>query len=140
VNVPPEINALLQQERVARLAMVDEAGRPHVVPIVFALAGDSVYTPIDSKPKSVDTARLRRVRNIATNAGVTVLVDRYQEDWSRLWYVQLRGQAHLLERGNRYQEGIELLEEKYAQYGAMPLTGRPVIWIEVERVVSWGLD
>ena len=109
------------EARVARLATVDREGRPHVVPVVFALSEDSLYTPIDAKPKSVDVGRLRRVRNIASRPDVQVLIDGYEEDWTKLWFVQLRGRAELLEKGDRRQAAIELLEAKYPQYGAMPL-------------------
>src|SRR3972149_5024369 len=82
--------------RGARLAPVDARDRPHVVPIVFAYADERVYTPVDLKPKSAPPKRLRRVRNIAANPQVQVLVDHYDEDWRRLGYVQLRGRAELI--------------------------------------------
>jgi PPOX class probable F420-dependent enzyme len=126
--------------RVARLATVDGRGRPHVVPIVFAYAEGSVYTPLDAKPKSVAPERLRRVRNIAANPQVQVMVDRYDEDWRRLWYVQLRGRAEVLSGGSEYERGRRLLEEKYSQYSELPLAGRPLIRVTVERAISWGSE
>ena len=135
---PAEMNALLKEQPVARLATVDRRGRPHVVPVVFAYAAGRIYTPLDLKPKSVPPQRLQRVRNILANPHVQVLVDRYDEDWRRLAYVQLRGRADLIAAGAEYRRAIGLLERKYSQYAALPLRGRPVIRVVVERTVSWG--
>ena len=132
------VESFLQAQRVARLATVDARGRPHVVPIVFAYADGCVYTPVDRKPKSAPPKRLRRVRNIAANPQVQVLVDHYDEDWRRLGYVQLRGRAELIERGSEYRRALRLLERKYPQYADLPLGGRPVIKVTVDHVVSWG--
>ncbi len=128
----------LEQQRVARLATVDGQGRPHIVPIVFAYANDVLYSPIDLKPKIAPPERLRRVRNIRSNPHVQVLVDHYDEDWQRLGYVQLRGRAEIIERGAEYRQAIRLLEEKYQQYQELPLEGRPVIKVSIERTVTWG--
>ena len=130
----------LEEQRVARLATVDDRGRPHIVPIVFAYADGVVYTPIDLKPKTTSPERLRRVRNILANPQVQVLVDHYDEDWQRLGYVQLRGTAEIIERGVEYDQAIRLLEGKYQQYQELPLEGRPVIKISVERTVTWGQE
>ena len=132
------VEGFLLAQRVARLATVDERGRPHVVPIVFAYAEDRLYTPIDLKPKTAAPHRLRRVRNIAANPQVQVIVDRYDEDWATLAYVQLRGRAELLEDGDEHRHALELLERKYEQYAHLPLRGRPVIRVVIEDVVSWG--
>ena len=132
------MDALLKKQRVARLATVDRRGRPHVVPVVFAVDGAVLYTPIDLKPKSSEPRRLQRVRNILANPHVQVLIDRYDEDWSRLGYVQLRGRAELLEGGAEYDRALRLLERKYPQYAELPLRGRPLIKVTVERAVSWG--
>jgi len=134
----PDVADTLGNARVARLATVDEVGRPHVVPIVFAYADGVLYSPIDAKPKSVEATRLRRVRNIVANPRVQVLIDRYDEDWFQLGYAQVRGTATLLEDGEEHWRAVELLEAKYAQYADMPLEGRPVIRIAVEQVVTWG--
>ena len=138
LELSPEVERLLRDERVARLATVDEAGRPHVVPIVFVYDAGRVYTPLDAKPKSVEARALRRVRNIVANPYAQVLVDRYDEDWRRLGYVQLRGRAELLEAGEELERALALLAAKYAQYDELPLAGRPAIRMLVERVVSWG--
>ena len=130
----------LEEQRVARLATADEQGRPHIVPIVFVYADGVIYTPIDLKPKTTSPERLRRVRNILSNPQVQVLVDHYDEDWQRLGYVQLRGTAEIIERGVEYDQAIRLLEGKYQQYQELPLEGRPVIKISVERTVTWGQE
>ena len=132
------MEALLKDQRVARLATVDRRGRPHTVPVVFAYARTGLYTPIDLKPKAVAPRRLQRVRNILANPHVQVLIDRYDEDWSKLGYVQLRGRAELLEGGAEYDRALGMLERKYPQYAELPLRGRPLIKVTVERAVSWG--
>src|SRR6185436_18296439 len=88
--------AFLLGQPVARLATVDEANTPHVVPICFAYGDGAVYTVIDEKPKTVSGAELRRVRNIQTHPDVCLLVDRYDEDWAKLAWLQMRGQASLV--------------------------------------------
>ncbi len=138
VELGPETKRFVNEQRVARLGTVDERGRPHVVPIVFVYDDGIVYTPIDAKPKSVPPERLRRVRSIQANPHVQVLVDHYDEDWQRLGFVQLRGRAELIDQGAEYERAVSLLEEKYEQYNDLPLEGRPVIKISVERTVTWG--
>lgn len=133
-----ELERFLREQRVARLGTVDARGRPHLVPVVYAYATGCVYTPLDLKPKSAPPHRLRRVRNILANPQVQLLIDHYDEDWRRLGYVQLRGRAEIIERGDEYQRALRLLERKYPQYGELPLSGRPLIKIVVERMVSWG--
>jgi len=129
---------LLRSARVARLATVDGRGRPHIVPIVFVYEDGVLYTPVDLKPKAVAPRRLLRVRNLLRNPQVQVLVDTYDEDWERLGYLQLRGRAELIEAGEAYAGALQLLKRKYPQYGSLPLAGRPVIRVTVERVVRWG--
>lgn len=137
-QLPTDVARFLRTHRVARLATVDARGRPHVVPVVFAYSAGRLYTPIDLKPKSVSPERLQRVRNIRANPQVQVLVDRYDEEWARLCYVQLRGRAELIERGAEHRRALRLLEGKYPQYGDLPLEGRPVIKVAIERAVVWG--
>jgi PPOX class probable F420-dependent enzyme len=122
---------------VARLATVDSQGRPHVVPIVYAFDGRRLYTPIDEKPKRVGVYRLQRVRNIQTNPHVAVIIDDYGEDWGRLAWVQIRGTATIVEAGPEHAAGVWLLHDKYPQYQAMPLEGRPIIVITPDRITSW---
>jgi PPOX class probable F420-dependent enzyme len=120
-----------EDARVARLATVGPDGRPHVVPICFALDGDTLYTAVDEKPKS--TRALRRLANIEANPSVEVVIDHWDEDWSRLWWVRLSGSARVVERHAR---GLELLVAKYPQYGDTPPAG-PFVVIAVEARREW---
>src|SRR5919204_723082 len=104
--------------RVARLATVDERGRPHLVPFCFVLDGDDVLSAVDAKPKR--TTRLRRLDNVRVNPSVSVLVDHYEEDWTRLWWVRLDGRAEVLEDGARSERALGLLSDKYSQYRESP--------------------
>jgi PPOX class probable F420-dependent enzyme len=129
---------LLATARVAHLATSDQYARPHVVPIVFAYEHPHLYTPIDRKPKRVDDwRRLRRVQNVVTSGRASVVVDVWDEDWSKLRYVLVEGTADVLEGGAEHDRAVALLEAKYAQYATMPLAGAPVIRVTVERRVDW---
>ena len=133
-----EVRAFVTEQRVARLATVDVAGFPHVVPICFALAGDVLYSAIDEKPKRGDYTHLQRLRNITADPRVQVLLDEYDEgDWSRLRYVQLRGVARVIESGAEHSRAVSLLRARYRQYGTMALESRPIIAVDVQRVVAW---
>jgi PPOX class probable F420-dependent enzyme len=116
---------------------VDERGRPHLVPVCFAYRDGVVYIALDAKPKRVPLTRLRRVRNLLANPEVQLLVDRFDEDWSRLAYVQLRGRAGLLQPGPEHTEALSLLRAKYPQYVAMRLEDAPMIRVEVYEAVAW---
>ena len=118
--------------RVARLATIDSDGRAHLVPIVFVLDGDTLYTAVDAKPKR--SRVLRRVENARERPEVTVLVDEYADDWLRLWWVRLRGRARVLDGGEEAQRALGLLAAKYEQYEREP-PGVPVLAIDV---VDWG--
>ena len=120
-----------EEARVARLATVGPDGGPHVVPICFALDGDTLYSAVDEKPKS--TRSLQRLRNIEANPRVEVLIDHYDEDWSRLEWVKLRGNARVVDRDER---ALELLQAKYEQYREQPPAG-PFIIVQVESRVEW---
>jgi PPOX class probable F420-dependent enzyme len=124
--------------RVAHLATSDQYARPHAVPIVFVWRDGILYTPLDRKPKRDDDWHaLRRVRNIETNGRVAIVVDRYDEDWSQLAWVLLEGVATILESGEERDAAATLLREKYEQYEADSLDGRPVVRVTVERSVEW---
>ena len=126
-------------QRVARMASVDTNGRPHVVPICFVLDGTSVnYSAIALKPKSVETKNLRRVRNIANNPSVSILLDRYTEDWAQLGFVILHGAAKVLAQGAERNRAEDLLRKKYSQYEKLLQPGAPMIKINVGRITSWG--
>lgn len=123
--------------RVARLATVTPAGAPHLVPVVFAVDGETVYTAVDGKPKS--TRRLRRLANIAAEPRVSLLVDHYDDDWSRLWWVRADGRASVHDDGPHADRARALLSAKYPQYQSVPLDG-PVIEVRVERWTGWYPD
>lgn len=125
----------VREARVARLATVSAAGHPHLVPCTFVLVGDLVYTAVDAKPKS--TMSLRRLENIRANPQVALLVDRYDEDWSSLWWVRLDGAAQVFENGPERERALSLLADKYHQYRETAPPG-PVIAMTVERWRSWG--
>jgi len=139
-RLTPRAARLLRTARVAHFATADANGRPHVVPICFAVDGRELFTPLDEKPKSAALLRLKRVRNIRANPAVAVIVDHYEENWRRLAYVLLQGRATLVARGKRHRKGVRLLRKKYAQYRKMRLEGRPVIVIRCNVTKSWGAD
>ena len=130
--------AFLEGQRVAHLATVDEDGHPHVVPVCFAYLKGVVYTPIDEKPKQRDPLSLRRVRNILAHPDVCLVVDHYEEDWTNLAWLQVRGRAALVSDHLEQEGALASLRERYQQYRAMDLESRPLIRITPARVVSWG--
>ena len=136
--LPPELEAFLNVQRIARLATVDERARPHVVPVCFAYAGGIIYIALDAKPKRVPVRELRRVRNLTANPSVQLLIDVWDEDWSKLGYLQLRGTASVIEPGPEQAEAVRLLRARYPQYVAMAIDYAPVIRIAVEGYNSWG--
>jgi PPOX class probable F420-dependent enzyme len=119
---------------VARLATTDPDGRPHLVPIVFVLDGDTLYSAVDRKPKRSTT--LRRIENARARPDVTVLVDHYDDDWTRLWWIRLRGSARILDAGEERAHALQLLREKYPQYRSEPPDG-PVLAVDVTEVREW---
>ena len=130
--------SFVERQRVARLATADAAGAPQAVPVCFALAGDTVYVAIDRKPKRGDARALKRLRNIAANPQVCLVVDRYDEDWRQLAWVMLHGRAEILETGAEHEAAQALARARYAQLAAMDLAGLPVIALRIARVASWG--
>ena len=120
--------------RVARLATVDATGAPHLVPMVFALAGEVIHSAVDGKPKR--HRALRRLANIAHEPRVSVLADHYDEDWSLLWWVRADGIARVLESS---PDGLAALTAKYRQYVDAPPAG-PFLAIEVRRWSGWPVE
>jgi PPOX class probable F420-dependent enzyme len=122
--------------RVARLATADAAGRPHLVPVTFAVSGDTVYSAVDGKPKT--TTALRRLANVTANPRAALLVDHYDEgDWSRLWWVRADGAGRVLAPGEpEARRAIDLLVERYAAYRDSRPAG-PVLAVDVDRWSSW---
>ncbi len=135
----PEQTAFLVRQRVARLATADADGRPHAVPVCFAYAPGSAYIALDEKPKEVPVTRLKRVRNVLENPNVSLVADRYAEDWDLLAFVMVRGRAELLEPGaGEHAAAVRLLRGKYHQYEGMRIETNPVIAVRAEGVASWG--
>lgn len=129
----------VQAQRVARLGTADAQGSPHLVPVCYAFDGSSFYTPLDQKPKRVAGTSLRRVRNIQARHEASLLIDQYDDDWSKLGYVLVHGRAELLEPGQpQHTQALVLLRERYVQYLQMALETLPVIMITPDSVVSWG--
>lgn len=129
-----EIRRRINQTMVARLATVGSDGRPHIVPITFVLDDDTIYFAIDFKPKK--TANLQRLRNIEANPSVSVLVDHYEEDWTKLWWVRADGNARITIDGAVFERGIALLTQRYAQYRSARPAG-PVVAIDIKRMTGW---
>jgi PPOX class probable F420-dependent enzyme len=120
---------------VARLATADADGRPHLVPIVFALVSETIYSAVDGKPKR--STSLRRLANIAVNPRVAVLVDHYADDWDALWWVRADGSGRILDASEpEARDAITRLAVRYSAYRARPPRG-PVVAIDVARWSSW---
>lgn len=124
--------------RVGRLATVTDEGRPHLVPCCFALdehaGGDVVYSAVDAKPKS--TRALRRLANLEANGAAALLVDHYDEDWDRLWWVRVDGRGRVVEGGSQRERALDLLAAKYEQYRRQRPDG-PAVAIEVTAWRAW---
>ncbi len=128
----------IQQQRVARLATADAEGRPHVVPVCYSFDGARFYIPLDEKPKRVAATQLKRVRNIEARPEVSLVIDRYEDDWSQLGYVQVAAHAELLGPGDEgHTTAVVLLRERYPQYRTMTLEQSQVIAMTPTAVVSW---
>jgi PPOX class probable F420-dependent enzyme len=127
----------LAVQRVGHLATADRDATPHVVPVCFAVAGGTLYITIDEKPKRTDRP-LKRVRNIIENPTVAVVVDRYDEDWTRLAWVMLRGHADILTEGPEHRDAQALLRSRYPQLRVMRIEHHPVIAVRIERATEWG--
>ena len=119
---------------VARLATVDEHGKPHIVPIVLAVAGHTLYFAVDAKPKQ--TADLKRLRNIAANRAVAVLADHYENDWNKLWWVRADGTARVVTDSAEAERATDLLASRYSQYRDARPPG-PVVAIHIDRLTGW---
>jgi PPOX class probable F420-dependent enzyme len=137
--ISPEIRVKLEAARVARLATLDAEQSPHMVPICFVCDGSVFYSAIDRKPKRVAANSLARLKNIAQTPQVALLVDHYDEDWTCLWYVLVRGEAELVSDSAERERAIQLLRAKYPQYDTDMLAGdAPVLRITPARITTWG--
>ncbi len=134
---PPENFAWLLRTRVGYLATIGADDSPHIIPVCFTWAGDVVWTAVDGKTKSSND--LQRLRDIEATRSVAFLVDRWDEDWSRLAWLQARGNATIIPDGKEWDKAVAALKSKYAQYTDTPIDG-PVIRINVSRWVGWAAD
>jgi PPOX class probable F420-dependent enzyme len=128
----------LEAQRIARLATADAAGRPHVVPVCYALIRNAVYFTIDEKPKRRPGAMLKRLANLRENPFAALVFDRYDEDWSRLGWVMVQGRAEVLEAGTEHDLAQANLRVRYPQLATMRIAGLPVVAVRVDHVASWG--
>jgi len=134
------IQAKLGEARVARLATLGAECSPHIVPVCFAYDGKVFYSAVDLKPKRVAPKKLARLQHIRARSQVALLIDQYDEDWSRLWYILVRGKAKLIPNSAHKEraEAICQLKAKYLQYAAGMLPDdAPLIRITPERITSW---
>ena len=129
---------LIRSARLAHLATADQTGQPHVIPICFVFDGKYFYSPIDEKPKRAAPLKLKRLRNIKENPQVSLVIDHYDENWSKLGYLLVFGKARILSSGKKHQDAIRLLRRKYWQYRRMALERRPMISITPTKIVVWG--
>ena len=127
----------LARTRIGHLATADAGGVPHVVPVCFAVESDTLYITIDRKPKG-DPRALKRLRNLAENPVAAFVADRWDEDWTRLAWVMLRGPAEILDAGAEHDRAQDLLRARYPQYQAMPLADLPVVALRIRRAAEWG--
>ena len=136
-NLSPTQDRFLRSARTGHLATADAKGRPQVVPVCFVFDGLAIYSVLDAKPKTTPLRQLRRVKNILANPQVSLVVDHYEEDWDKLQYILVSGDAELLESGEEWALAIAMLREKYPQYQAMDLDQSPVIKITPVRYSPW---
>lgn len=140
IEIDQHTAEFIGRHRVARMATVDAAARPMVVPVCYAFDGNHFYTPIDEKPKSVAASDLKRVRNIKANSRVALVIDHYSEDWRELSYVLVSGEAEIIEPeagDSEHARAVTLLREKYQQYRSMAIDQRPIIRITPRRFKCW---
>jgi len=138
LRLTPLASRLLRSARVAHLATADAGGRPHVIPICFVYDGKGFFSPIDEKPKRTAPRKLKRLKNIRDNPHVALIVDHYDEDWTKLAYILVVGTARILSTGQKHQKAVRLLRRKYRQYRSMAIDERPMIVIRPSRIMSWG--
>jgi PPOX class probable F420-dependent enzyme len=140
LNIPPAVEEFIERARVARLATVDFASKPHLVPVVFVFYANHFFIPLDEKRKTAKPEKLKRIKNIKGNPNVALLIDNYSEDWTRLAFVMIQGKASIIitkTRGNiQVREAYKKLMTKYHQYEMVGI-GEMCIMIAPERVASW---
>ena len=133
------VRSRLDDWPVARLATVDADGSPHQVPIVFARVGEALWSPIDGKPKS--GGELARVRHVRDHPGVSLLLDHYADDWTRLWWIRIDAQGRVVRDHGEpgVDAAVRALRAKYPQYERVPVLRDPptLLAFEALRVQSW---
>lgn len=137
--IPPAVEEFIERARVARLATIDSEFKPHLVPVVFVFDGNHFYLPVDEKRKTAKPEKLKRIRNIQDNPNVTLLIDEYSEDWTKLAFVMIQGKASVAtkEEGNiQVREAYKKLMTKYLQYQKVSV-GEMCIIITPKKVASW---
>ena len=137
--LPAAVAGFIADARVGRLGTADASGQPLVVPICYAFDGESLFSAIDAKPKTPGPRGLKRIRNLRENPKVSVVIDRYDDDWTQLRYVIIQGRAELLTEGGDFARGVDLLLLKYPQYRDMGLNRDSGLMIKVkpDRVMQW---
>jgi PPOX class probable F420-dependent enzyme len=138
VKLPEEEREFFERHRLAHLATASAAGVPHVVPICYAVVGDALYFVVDEKPKRTHTG-LKRLRNILENPRVAVVIDDYDEDWSRLAYLLVHGEAQRVTEAGEFERALQALRARYPQYQSMPLAfaSHSMIRIVLQRCHLW---
>ncbi len=136
----PTVRNFVMGARVARLATADQSGAPHNVPLCYWFDGARIYFVIDEKPKRQPGIKIKRMRNIAENPRVAVVIDFYEEDWTQLGYVLIQGRARVVDDQKEYMLALRNLRDKYGQYRGMALSPEknPIVKIEPEHVHAWG--
>jgi PPOX class probable F420-dependent enzyme len=140
VQIDEKTRGFIRDHRVAHLATAGLDARPVVVPICYVFDGQKIYSPLDRKPKSIEVRSLGRVRNIEANPQVSIVIDDYSEDWSKLEYVLISGVAEVVEPGDdggEHTRAMLLLREKYSQYSSMAIETRPMLRISPSRIKVW---
>jgi PPOX class probable F420-dependent enzyme len=127
----------VETRRVGHIATADAGGAPYLVPVCFGLGEATLYITIDEKPKRRDRP-MKRVRNIIENPRAAFIVDRYDEDWTRLGWVMLRGPAEIIKRGDEHAAAQAMIVARYPQLRTMNIADLPVIALRVAHVASWG--
>ncbi len=128
----------LSNRKVAHLATADRDAIPHVVPVCFVIFNSTLYVTIDAKPKRSLGTPLKRLKNIAQNPMVAVIVDRYEEGWGQLGWVMMRGHAQILIDGEEHDQAQALLRSRYPQLEGMQIARLPVIAVRIASATSWG--
>lgn len=133
--LPQWARELLEAERVGHLGLLDDDGRPRVLPVTFAVLGGQLWSAMDDKPKRVPGERLARLRWLAARPASTLTVDRYDEDWTRLAWVQLVGETTILDLAG-HEDALDALAVRYPQYRERAPRG-PLLCLTADRIVHW---